>query len=171
MLKKIILVSIIAALGTSAWAADLSKADKDFMQKASQAGSMEIKASEMAASTSNNADIKQFAQTMISDHTAVGDKLKSLAKDKKVKLTDQPSAEQKEQLKALSKLDGASFDVAYVRQVGVSAHKDAVDLFDKASNDAKDSDVKSFAADNLPALKHHLEMAQSFNDKAYPAAK
>jgi putative membrane protein len=43
--------------------------------------------------------------------------------------------------------------------MGVSAHEDALRLFQKAARDAKDPDVKAFAAKALPTLAHHLQMA------------
>ena len=38
----------------------------------------------------------------------------------------------------------------------VSDHKKTVDLFEKATTDAKDADIKSFAVKTLPTLKNHL---------------
>jgi putative membrane protein len=44
--------------------------------------------------------------------------------------------------------------------MGVTAHEDTVKLFQKASADAKDPEVKAFATKTLPKLQHHLQMAQ-----------
>ena len=48
---------------------------------------------------------------------------------------------QQAKLKALGLRDD-SFDKAYIDEIGVSAHEDAVKLFEKASNDVKDPDIK-----------------------------
>jgi putative membrane protein len=42
----------------------------------------------------------------------------------------------------------------------VSDHKDNIKLFEDASNNAKDPDLKNWAAATLPTLKMHLDMAQ-----------
>ena len=43
----------------------------------------------------------------------------------------------------------------------VDAHKDAVSLFERYSKGGDNADLKSWAGKTLPALKHHLEMAQA----------
>jgi len=100
------------------------------------------------------------ATQMVKDHTAVGGELATLAKGKGYTPPTEPSVMQKGELKALDVADD-SFDGLYVRRIGVAAHEDAVKLFEKASKDAKDPDVKAFAQKNLPALQHHLEMAKT----------
>ena len=97
---------------------------------------------------------------MVGDHTTVGDELTKLAAAKNVTLPDGPSVMQKAKIEVLSKLDGATFDKQYAGMIGVSAHEDAVKLFQKAANESDDPDVKQFASKNLPGLQHHLEMAK-----------
>jgi putative membrane protein len=43
----------------------------------------------------------------------------------------------------------------------VSAHKDAVSLFEQHANCG--TDLKNWAGKALPALKHHLEIAQNLD--------
>ena len=45
----------------------------------------------------------------------------------------------------------------------VSAHKDAVSLFERYSKDGDNPDLKAFASKTLPALKEHLQMAQNLD--------
>ena len=45
----------------------------------------------------------------------------------------------------------------------VSAHKDAVSLFERYANGGEDPKLKDWAGKTLPALKHHLEMAQALD--------
>ena len=47
----------------------------------------------------------------------------------------------------------------------VSAHKSAVEAFEKAVNDAKDPDVKALATKLLPTLREHLSMAEALESK------
>ncbi|MCI2807214.1 DUF4142 domain-containing protein [Eoetvoesiella caeni] len=142
----------------------LSSNDKDFMEHAAQAGHTEIEGSKLAQTHAKSEEVKTFANQMIMDHTKVGNDLEALAKQKSYKLPDGPSLAQKAKLKTLDMRDD-SFDKKYVSQIGVSAHEDAVKLFKKASADAKDPDVKAFAAKNLPTLEHHLEMAKALQQK------
>ncbi len=135
--------------------------DSAFLKQAAQNGNAEVEASKMALTKSSNADVKAFAQQMIDDHTKVGDELKTLAAGKGVEVSDKPSIAQSAKIKLLDAMSGANFDKRYASMTGVTAHRDTVKLFQKASADAKDADVKAFAAKSLPALQHHLEMAQS----------
>jgi hypothetical protein len=43
----------------------------------------------------------------------------------------------------------------------VSAHKDAVSLFDSESRHGTDADLKQFAGATLPTIKSHLDMVNN----------
>lgn len=45
-----------------------------------------------------------------------------------------------------------------------SAHKDAVSLFERYANGGDDAKLKDWAGKTLPALKHHLDMAQALDE-------
>jgi putative membrane protein len=53
--------------------------------------------------------------------------------------------------------------------IGVSAHEDAVKLFQKNSTSAADPDVKNFAAKTLPGLQAHLKMANELKSEVATA--
>jgi uncharacterized protein (DUF305 family) len=70
----------------------------------------------------------------------------------------------------LAEKTGAEFDREYVSLI-VDHHKKDVKLFEKASNDAQDSEVRSFASEHLPALQAHLEQASSLMNTTSAAAE
>jgi Domain of unknown function (DUF4142) len=43
----------------------------------------------------------------------------------------------------------------------VSAHKDAVSLFERYAKGGENAEPKDWAGKTLPALKHHLELAEA----------
>ena len=45
----------------------------------------------------------------------------------------------------------------------VSAHKDAVSLFERYAKGGENSKLKDWAGKTLPALQHHLDMAQTMD--------
>jgi putative membrane protein len=45
----------------------------------------------------------------------------------------------------------------------VSAHKDAVSLFERYAKSGDDPRLKDWAGKTLPTLRHHLEMAQAMD--------
>ncbi|RZI84597.1 MAG: DUF4142 domain-containing protein [Rubrivivax sp.] len=146
-----------AAMGN---ASQLKRADSAFLKNAAEAGHTEIEGSKLALSKSTNEKVKTFAQQMVGDHTKTADELGVLAASKGVELPTGPSLAQKARLKLLSARDGAGFDKHYADFVGVDAHKDTIKLFQKAAQEATDPEVKAFATKTLPALEHHLKMAQ-----------
>ncbi|WP_255176068.1 DUF4142 domain-containing protein [Bordetella genomosp. 5] len=140
----------------------LDSADRDFLENAAQSGHMEIAGSKMALEKARNQEVKSYAQMMIDDHTKVGEQLNTLAKSKGYEPPTEPSMMMQAKLKTLGMRD-EGFDKAYLESVGIDAHEDAIKLFEKASQEAKDADVKKFAADTLPALKQHRDKAKALH--------
>jgi putative membrane protein len=134
-------------------AGGLSHRDRSFMTKAAKAGNKEIAVSQAVMDKLTNPQVKTFAQTMITDHTAAGAELSALAASKNFQLP-QPDASVGDEW---SKKAG-DIDAKYVKEM-VSDHEDAVKLFERGSKSG-DPDVAAFAQKTLPTLQHHLMMAQ-----------
>jgi putative membrane protein len=130
--------------------------DAKFAVDAANGGMTEIELSRLAAAKAVNPKVKEFADMMITDHTKVGDELKAIAKTKNITLPDSVNADSKKAIEDLSKKSTTDFDKAYVNKM-VSDHKSTVDMFEKASKDLKDADLKAFVDKTLPAIKGHLE--------------
>ena len=161
-------LALAVSLGAQAatTAATLSGQDKSFLKDAAEGGNAEVSGSQVAVAQSANADVKAFAQMMIDDHGKAGAELKSLAEQKGVKVSDTPTTVKKAEIKMLSERKGASFDQHYADSIGVKAHEDTIKLFQKEVDKGTDPDVKAWASKTLPALQHHLEMAQALKAKA-----
>ena len=159
-MKSAIVASAVAlAFASAAHAADVPSTDKTFMKKAAEGGFLEIQASQMASQKTQDTQVKTFADKMVSDHTKAGDELTALAQSKGVTLPTEPSLSQRAKMKVLSSETGAHFDKSYAKDIGVSAHKDTVALFEKEAANGKDADVKAFAEKTLPTLREHMKMA------------
>ncbi|MBW9333204.1 DUF4142 domain-containing protein [Herbaspirillum aquaticum] len=159
-----------AALSFNAAAESVNSKDKSFMTNAAEAGHAEIEASQIALEKSSNQAVKDYAQKMIDQHTKVDEQLKQLASSKDVTLPTEPSMAQRAKIAILEKLKGNTFDKRYASMIGVSAHEDAVKLFQKSSKEAQDPDVKTFASKTLPGLQEHLQMGRDLK-KTVDAAK
>ena len=159
-------VALAAGFGAQAQTpAKLSGQDKSFLKDAAEGGNAEVEGSKVAVAQSSSADVKTFAQQMIDDHGKAGTELKGLADQKGVKVSDTPSITKKTEIKVLSERKGSSFDQHYADSIGVKAHQDTIKLFQKEVDKGSDPDVKAWASKTLPALQHHLEMAQSLKAK------
>ena len=134
----------------------------DFIKEAATSDMLEIDSSKLAQQK-GNATEKTFAGQMITDHTKTSSELKSMvAGDLKAAI---PTALDDSSQKKLDKLRDAKPDdfASEYDPMQVSAHKDAVSLFERYAKGGDDPKLKDWAGKTLPALKHHLEMAQDMN--------
>lgn len=138
----------------------LAGADKAFLEQAAEDGLTEIEGSRLALNKVTDPSVKRFAQRLVDEHTRMADDLRALARQKGVKLPQRPSLLQRGKLKLLSTADGDSFTHRYLEHIGVDAHEDTLERFEKAADSAKDPEVKAFAAHALPALRQHLDEAR-----------
>lgn len=134
-----------------------------FWTTAARDGMAEVEMAQLALKKSQNADVKSFAQMMITDHTKANNELKSLAAKKKVVLPTDMGSSHKETMDELNELSGAEFDKEYVAAM-VSAHESAVQLFEDNADDS-DADIKAFASKTLPTLKAHLQKIKDIQSK------
>ena len=140
--------------------ASLNAMDRQFMAKAAQSDMTEIQTSQLALKRSQNAQVRQFAQEMIQQHTQSSNKLKPLAAQKRVTLPKSLGAENQALLTQLTKLSGAQFDQAYMSGQA-KAHAKTQTVYQTELKQGQDMDVKAFASQVLPVVSAHLRMAQS----------
>jgi putative membrane protein len=134
--------------------------DAEFAVAAANGGMAEVELSKLAETKATNAKVKEFAAMMTKDHGGANTELMALAKTKNITLPTTIGEDKQKTMGDLQTKTGAEFDKAYV-DVMVKDHKATVDLFEKASTDAKDADIKSFAIKTLPVLKNHLQAIET----------
>jgi len=159
---KIIALCAAAAASSLTFAADgdLSKTDQAFVMKASGAGMYEVEISKIAVDKASDPAVKEFARTMVSDHTKANDELKQFADSHNAKVAPGVPKDKQAVIARMSKLDGARFDKAYHDQVGIKDHKTDIALFEKEVKTGGNADLKAWADKTLPTLKTHLQHAQ-----------
>jgi putative membrane protein len=158
MLAAIAALAFVGAASTQT-AAPLSRSDAAFLKDAAQGGLAVVRGSKLAVDKALNTQVRGYAQQMVDDHTQANNALKALAARRGVDLPTEPSLGQQARLELLASADGAAFDRRYAETFGVSAHRDAVHLYQKAAAGADDAEVKAYAAKTLLSLQHHLQMA------------
>jgi putative membrane protein len=106
------------------------------------ANQIDVDAGKLAKSQSKRKDVQQFAQQMITDHTAVN---------------KQAAADTAKKLKGLK---GAQFDKAYVDNE-VAFHQQVLDAIDKVLvPSAQNAELKALITKVRPAIAAHLEHAK-----------
>ena len=174
MKKAILAFTIVAALTFPSFAQSVGEKTgvnsalgiapktEDFIKEAATSDMTEIEAAKIAQ-LKGNAEEKKFAEMMLADHTKTSNELKAMipANMKAAVPTALDDASQKK----LAKLRDAKpedFSSEY-DSMQVSAHKDAESLFERYANGGDDPKLKDWAGKTLPALKPHLEMAQTLD--------
>jgi putative membrane protein len=145
-------------------ASSLSSADRKFMETAAQHGIAEVALGRIAAEKARSPEVKQFGERMVQDHTKANQQLMQLAQQKGVQLPKETDGKHKRMMESMSKMSADKFDREYMEEM-VDDHKKDIGQFREAAKDAKDPDVKNFAATTLPVLEEHHKMAQSIHAK------
>jgi putative membrane protein len=134
-----------------------------FVQTAAASNQWEIESSELALDRSQNEDVQAFAQQMIEDHGAVGERLEARVDDREDELVDIDTlgmdTKHAEMLTRLQEASDEEFDSLYL-QMQLQAHQEAVALFEGFAANGNDDDLRAFAEETLPSLQGHLEMVQ-----------
>ena len=141
----------------------ISPTTADFVKEVAVSDMFEIQSNKLAEDK-GNAQEKAFAAQMVTDHTKTSMELKGLVSSGKVK-EELPTALESSHQSKLDKLKGASgkdFSSDF-NSMQVSAHKDAVSMFERYAKGGDNSDLKDRAGKTLPALRHHLDMAEKLD--------
>lgn len=136
----------------------------EFVAKAEEAGEFEIGSSRLAKSKSQNAGVQQFADNMITDHTAAAEKLRAVARLQGVggDKANALSAAHQADMDRLERASAGDFDALYL-DVQTKAHEDAISLFKNYAEKGDDQQLKQFAAQTLPTLESHLEHVKALD--------
>lgn len=161
MLLKIAAAAAALALSfTVATAEDAKPNDAQIAHIAYTAGQIDIKAAHLALEKSKNKEVRDFAENMVRDHTAVNDQ--ALALVKKLHVTPQDNATSKALEKQaaakqaeLKKLSGAAFDKAYADNE-VAYHKTVDNALQTVLiPDASNPELKDLLTTGLKIFQGH----------------
>ena len=154
-------------------APDLS--DPEVAHVAVTANSIDIDMAKLVPSHTTNAAVRQFATTMITDHSAVNAEAAALAtklgvtpKDNAVSQSLQSGATSARV--SLDPLHGAAFDRAYMDRE-VAYHQAVLDAIDKLLvPTTENAELRKLLVDVRPAIATHLEHAKHLRSQlAAPA--
>ena len=175
MMKRTFLILGCALLATPAFAQSMgektgvnstlgiSPTTADFVKEVATSDMFELASSKLAEDKGNAAE-KAFAAQMVTDHTKTTADLKGLISSRKVKADPPASLDSSHQdkLDKLKSESGKDFSGDF-DSTQMSAHKDAVSLFERYAKGGDNADLKDWAGKTLPTLRHHLEMAENLS--------
>lgn len=142
-------------------ALNISPTSADFIREVASSDMFEIESSKLAAQKASG-PTKAFATQMIADHTKTSGELKAMAQG--LQVPPAMSAAHQKKIDRLSSLQGEEFTNQY-QSDQVTAHAEAVSLFDRYAKGGDNAQLKAWAGKTLPALQHHHEMARKLAGK------
>jgi predicted outer membrane protein len=125
------------AVGTTGAADDgglFRTSDQEFVRERMAAGHAEVQLGQLASQRGTSAQVKQFGERMVQDHTKAGEQLRQIASRQGITTAAAIDDDHRDLMNRLSKLTGAEFDREYM-QAMVDSHEDAVDELESRVNE------------------------------------
>jgi putative membrane protein len=135
--------------------------ERGFLQDAESSGLVQIGAGNAAVQDAVAPNVRNFAQMMVADHTNINDELQRLALKKGVTLPPATDAGRQQALDRLRQNRAGGFDEAYL-QLAAHESQQALSLYQRAA-ESSDGEVRGLARRTLPAIQHHLQLAQALS--------
>jgi putative membrane protein len=138
----------------------LSARDSAFIMEAAVLNTAEIQAGQLADSTSDTSTIKNFAMSLVSDHQAAQNDLKSLGAKVNITVADSTNSYNMMRLDSLRNLSGRAFDSAFILNQ-ITDHTKAISDYQAEATSGNHTSVVNYANQYLPTLQKHLNTADS----------
>jgi len=135
--------------------------DQQFVTAAAGNGRYEVQASRLAMYRAASPQVRNYAQMLVDHHTRAGNELMDLARDRGMRLPGVLPRGKHARLDRLASATGDEFDRMYVRLVGIEDHQADIALFERASRELRDPELRAWANKTLPTLRSHLDAARS----------
>jgi len=161
---RIIALAGVASLSFAAAAVAQPLPTPDFIKAAAQTDDFERTEGRLAEKMAGSPQVRGFGAEMVSAHTKTTAALKAAIAKAGLPPPAPPmlTAEQSQNLATLKSLSGPAFDKAYVYQQ-IQAHQTALGVMQAYASNGDNPVIRKAAADTVPIVQHHLEMAQSLH--------
>jgi putative membrane protein len=159
MIRHLAAAAAVVCITAGVRADDAAFSDAEFVKKAASSGMKEVQMGKLGTTMAKSADVKKFAEMIVTDHTKANTELMAAAKTAGIAAPDAPAPEDQKEVDMMKEHKDADFDKHFAEHM-VKSHEKGVALFTKASKEAKDPGLKAFAAKTLPTLQQHLDMAK-----------
>ena len=134
--------------------------DQQFVDFAAQTDMVEANVGQLAGNVAESQPVKDFAQTLVTDHTNDYQQLSNAAKQANLNVPNAiDAAHNKKMIDPFQKLKGAAFDRKFAQEM-VAGHEQAIQIYKKEAQGAQNDAIKTYAQTALPVLEKHLAAAK-----------
>ena len=144
--------------------------DAEVAHVAVTANTLDIEGGQLAKDKAENAEVKQFAERMITDHTSANNEANALAQRVSLSPADNQTSQQMkadhERAKTeLQSKSGAEFDRAYI-QHEITMHQNVLNALDQTLiPNAQNAELKALLQKIRPVIENHLQTAQQIQTR------
>lgn len=153
-----VLAACTAAGGFSMSPALAAKSPQDFLKAAIQGDNAEIKLGQQAEAHASSNDVRNFGQTLVTDHTTAKKQATAAAGALNITPPDGVTPDADAEYNKLAKMTGNAYDRAFLNYAIEDHRKDIQEFEAQAKSHDKTSNL---AQQQLPVLRKHLSIAQS----------
>jgi putative membrane protein len=159
---KLLLAAAVVMVGIENGVFAKAKADDmEFIADAIKGDNSEIALGRLATEKAASDGVRQFGQTLVTDHGKGKKEATDVASKLGVSPTDEMMPEAQEEMTKLKNLSGANFDKEFSSYM-VKDHEEDLAKFHKEAEQGS-GDVAEFARKTIPTLQKHLDMAQALS--------
>ncbi len=138
-----------------------SEKDVEFVKDAAMLNLKEIKLGQLAQTKGKLKDVRDLGAMMVRDHRKSHDELTSLAARKGIQVPTVVDVEGQNDYDKLSRK--TNLDEDYTEEM-VKGHRKAIAKFETASKESTDPEIATWASNQLPALRTHLQHSEMSHD-------
>lgn len=135
-----------------------------FLMEVAEMQLEEISLGKLAQQKGNTPHVKELGKMMEMGHGKSLAELSTLAQSKSISIPTSVTEDSKDAYNKLNDKTGNDFGKAYSDMM-VEHHEDAIELFEKASTDSTDPEIKAWATEKLSGLRTHLEHAKTCKEE------
>jgi putative membrane protein len=136
--------------------------ERDFVTKVAAKGMYEVEVSRLAAERAVHPSVRNYAQTMVTQHTQTNNELVALMSEHGLVPPKALAADKATKLHRLASLPRSdAFDNGYIRVVGIEDQRAAIAMFEKARRDVRDKDLRAWVERTLVQIRGQLAAAEN----------
>ena len=129
--------------------------DAQFLVNAAENNLEQIQLGQLAQQKGSTTQVKELGKMMEDAHTKSQNDLTALAQRKSIIIPTSATDDTRDTYEDLNEKTGVDFDEAYADKM-VNQHEDAIEIFETATTDSYDADIKNWAIATLPELRTNL---------------
>ena len=144
----------------AAIAGRMAPVDETFALFFASSSLAQIEGARVVLKTTKSADMTDFAQRIVRDHTEALDRLRRIAAQSGLDLPPAVTGRHADLVTKLTGVAPAERDDAFIRRFGIDAHKELIALTERHVKDGRDPELKRYAGEALETLREHMTAAR-----------